>query len=79
MRHDSLTREILVDQAVVDAMRRTFEDAQRRNKIDDGSREPGWHLCGSEESVVCSELGWDGLEATVIEGYPAVGRDLADV
>ena len=79
MRHDPLAGEILVDQAVVDAMRRALEDTQGRNPIDDGSCEPGWHFGRSEKSVVCSELGRDCLQAAVFEGYPAVGRDLAVV
>jgi hypothetical protein len=79
MRHDPLAREILVDQAVVDAMRCSFEDAQRRDPIDDGSCEPRWHFCRGEKSVVRGELGWDGLEAAVLEEYPAVGGNLAAV
>ena len=79
MRHDPLAGEILVDQAVVDAMRRALEDTQRRNPIDGGICEPRGHFGRGEESVVCSELGWDGLQAAVFEGYPAVGRDLAVV
>jgi hypothetical protein len=76
MRHDPLAGEILIDQAVVDAMRCSFEDAQRGDPIDDGCREPGWHFGRGEKSVVCGELGWDSLEAAVFEGYPAVGGDL---
>jgi hypothetical protein len=79
VRHDSLAGEILIDQAVVDAVRCSFENTQRRDSINDGSREPGWHFCRSEESVVRGELGWDGLQAAVFEGYPAVGGDLAIV
>jgi hypothetical protein len=59
--HDSLAGEILIDQAVIDSMRCSFKDAQRRDPIDDGSRKPGWHFCRGEKSVVRSELGWDGL------------------
>ena len=72
MGHDPLAGEILVDQAVVDAMRRSFEDAERRYAINDGSREPRWHFRRGEEGVVRSELGWNSLQATVFEGDPAI-------
>jgi hypothetical protein len=79
MRHDPLARKILVDQAVIDTMGCAFENVQRGDPIDDGCREPGWHFCRGEKSVVRGELGWDGLEAAVLEGYPAVGGNLAAV
>jgi hypothetical protein len=79
VRHDSLAGEILVDETMVDAMRCAFKDAQRGDPIDDGSCQPGWHFCRSEKSVVRGELDWNSLQATVFEGYPAVGGDLAIV
>lgn len=79
MRHNALAREILVDQAVVDAVGCVREDFQGRYTIDDGVGEPRWHFGGSEESVVCCELGGDGLEAAVGEGDPAVCGDLCVV
>lgn len=73
--HDALARQVLVDEAVVDAVRGVCEDCEVFETIEDRVDEPGRERRG-EEGIGGGEAGRDGLEAAVGEGDPFVDGDL---